>query len=97
MVCGVFGSRITISGWKIWKPASKERCFDGTQGLLSAQCRQDRYVRRSMSEEPAQGVPQAYWSPDGQWVVAMCYEPGLFAPGGIHPKDLQPKGINIPI
>ena len=53
--------------------------FDGNPGAsFQPNAARDRYVGMQYErEEPAQGVPQAYWSPDGQWVVAMCYEPGI--------------------
>jgi dipeptidyl-peptidase-4 len=46
-------------------------------------------------EEPEQGVPQVYWSPDSRWLVAIRFEPGIER--HVHlvessPKDqLQPK------
>ncbi len=46
-------------------------------------------------EEPEQGVPRVFWSPDSRWLVAMRFEPGIER--HVHliessPKDqLQPK------
>ena len=76
--------------------------FDGNPGAsFQPNAARDRYVGMQYErEEPAQGVPQAYWSPDGQWVVAMCYEPGIERE--VHlvessPKDqLQPKWHQYP-
>ena len=68
-----------------------------TQGPPFGQCCRGSLRGYAVWREDRSGVP-AYWSPDGQWVVAMCYEPELnCAPEGVFPQDqLQPKWHQYP-
>jgi len=99
--------RLVVRDHNLWVEGvgSKDRqalSFDGNPGAsFQPNAMRDRLVgMRYDQEDPPEGIPEVFWSPDSQWVVALCHQPG--AEREVYmvessPRDqLQPKLHSYP-